>query len=90
LQVLRTSHPIWLLAVYPNDSPADLLRGEIVFDSPASAVSLADDEQQMRVNATAAFVLCQAITPGMVAKGHGKIVNFCSLTLNGRWQGYVL
>jgi NAD(P)-dependent dehydrogenase (short-subunit alcohol dehydrogenase family) len=25
----------------------------------------------------------------MAAKGYGKIVNFCSLTLNGRWQGYV-
>ena len=25
----------------------------------------------------------------MKAKGYGKIVNFCSVTLNGRWDGYV-
>ena len=25
----------------------------------------------------------------MKAKRYGKIVNFCSLTLNGRWGGYV-
>ena len=61
----------------------------VIVNRPVSAVSLADYEQQMRVNATAAFALCQAVTPGMVAKGYGKIVNFCSLTLNGRWQGYV-
>jgi NAD(P)-dependent dehydrogenase (short-subunit alcohol dehydrogenase family) len=25
----------------------------------------------------------------MKAKGYGKIVNFCSVTQNGRWDGYV-
>src|ERR1700757_770805 len=25
----------------------------------------------------------------MIAKHYGKIVNFCSLTLNGGWEGYV-
>ena len=25
----------------------------------------------------------------MKAKAYGKIVNFCSVTLNGRWEGYV-
>lgn len=25
----------------------------------------------------------------MKAKAYGKIVNFCSITLNGRWDGYV-
>jgi NAD(P)-dependent dehydrogenase (short-subunit alcohol dehydrogenase family) len=25
----------------------------------------------------------------MKAKRYGKIVNFCSITLNGRWDGYV-
>jgi NAD(P)-dependent dehydrogenase (short-subunit alcohol dehydrogenase family) len=25
----------------------------------------------------------------MKRKGYGKIVNFCSVTLNGRWEGYV-
>jgi NAD(P)-dependent dehydrogenase (short-subunit alcohol dehydrogenase family) len=61
----------------------------VIVNTPVSAVSLADFEEQMRVNATAAFALCQAVTPGMAAKSYGKIVNFCSLTLNGRWQGYV-
>jgi NAD(P)-dependent dehydrogenase (short-subunit alcohol dehydrogenase family) len=51
--------------------------------------SLAEYEDQLRVNAAAAFALAQAVAPGMIAKHYGKIVNFCSLTLNGGWEGYV-
>ncbi len=45
-------------------------------------------EDQIRVNSSAAFALARAIAPGMKHKRYGKIVNFCSLTLNGRWDGY--
>lgn len=51
--------------------------------------SLAEYEDQIRVNSSAAFALARACAPGMKAKRYGKIVNFCSLTLNGRWDGYV-
>jgi NAD(P)-dependent dehydrogenase (short-subunit alcohol dehydrogenase family) len=33
--------------------------------------------------------LARAAAPGMKTKGYGKIINFCSVTLNGRWDGYV-
>lgn len=46
-------------------------------------------EDQIRVNSSAAFALARACAPEMKRKGYGKIVNFCSLVLNGRWDGYV-
>jgi NAD(P)-dependent dehydrogenase (short-subunit alcohol dehydrogenase family) len=51
--------------------------------------SLAEYEEQLRVNAAAGFALAQAVTPGMITKRHGKIVNFCSVTLSGVVEGYV-
>jgi NAD(P)-dependent dehydrogenase (short-subunit alcohol dehydrogenase family) len=51
--------------------------------------SLAEYEEQLRVNAAAGFALAQAVAPGMIAKRYGKIVNFCSVTLNGVVEGYV-
>lgn len=51
--------------------------------------SLDEYEQQIRVNSSAAFALARAVAPGMKAKRSGAIVNFCSVTLNGRWDGYV-
>ncbi|WP_296615553.1 SDR family oxidoreductase [Sphingomonas sp.] len=45
-------------------------------------------EEQLRVNAAAAFALAQGVAPGMRTKGGGRIINFCSITLNGRWTGY--
>ncbi len=52
-------------------------------------MSLTDYEEQVRVNSSAAFGLVRAVAPTMKARGYGKIVNFCSLVLNGRWEGYV-
>jgi NAD(P)-dependent dehydrogenase (short-subunit alcohol dehydrogenase family) len=51
--------------------------------------SLAEYEEQLRVNAAAGFALAQAVAPGMIAKRYGKIVNFCSVTLSGVVEGYV-
>jgi NAD(P)-dependent dehydrogenase (short-subunit alcohol dehydrogenase family) len=51
--------------------------------------SLAEYEEQLRVNAAAGFALAQAVAPGMIAKHYGKIVNFCSVTLSGVVEGYV-
>ncbi len=31
----------------------------------------------------------QAVAPQMKRRRYGKIINFCSLVLNGRWDGYV-
>ncbi len=61
----------------------------IIINKPAAEFSLAEYEEQIRVNSSAAFALVKALSPGMAAKGYGKIVNFCSIMLNGRWEGYV-
>lgn len=61
----------------------------IIINKPAAEFSLSEYEEQIRVNSSAAFALVKALSPGMAAKGYGKIVNFCSITLNGRWEGYV-
>jgi NAD(P)-dependent dehydrogenase (short-subunit alcohol dehydrogenase family) len=61
----------------------------LIINRPFEDVAVADYEDQVRVNSSAAFVLAQAVAPSMKAKGYGKIINFCSITLNGRWDGYV-
>lgn len=61
----------------------------LIINKPFMQFSLADYEDQLRVNATAAFALSQAVAPTMIKKGYGKIVNFCSVTLTGVVEGYV-
>ena len=51
--------------------------------------TLEEYEDQVRVNSSAAFVLSRACSKHMRAKLYGKIVNITSLTLTGRWDGYV-
>lgn len=60
-----------------------------IINRPFEDFSLEEYETQVRVNSSAAFALVQAVAPAMKAAGYGKIVNFCSITLNGRWEGYV-
>jgi len=61
----------------------------LIINRPFEEVPVSDYEDQVRINSSAAFVLAQAVAPAMKAKGYGKIINFCSITLNGRWDGYV-
>ena len=61
----------------------------LIINRPFEEFSLDEYEEQMRVNATAAFALARAVAPGMKARHSGRIVNFCSVTLNGQWDGYV-
>ena len=61
----------------------------LIINRPFMDFSIAEYEEQMRVNASAGFALAQAVAPGMIAKNYGKIVNFCSVTLNGVIEGYV-
>ena len=61
----------------------------LIINRPFMEFAIAEYEEQMRVNAAAGFALAQAVAPGMIAKGYGKIVNFCSVTLNGVVEGYV-
>lgn len=61
----------------------------LIINQPFESFTLDQYEQQIRVNSSAAFALARAVAPGMKARGGGTIVNFCSLVLNGRWDGYV-
>ncbi|MDE1995417.1 MAG: SDR family oxidoreductase, partial [Rhizobiaceae bacterium] len=61
----------------------------LIINKPFEEFSLEEYEDQVRVNSSAAFALTRAVARAMKQKGYGKIVNFCSVTLNGRWDGYV-
>lgn len=61
----------------------------LIINRPFEEFSLQEYEDQIRVNSSAAFALVQACAPAMKQKRYGKIINFCSITLNGRWDGYV-
>ena len=71
--------------------PFDILvnNAAMIVNTPFEAVTLEDYEQQMRVNAAAAFALARACAPAMKARCWGRIVNMTSLTLNGQWDGFV-
>jgi NAD(P)-dependent dehydrogenase (short-subunit alcohol dehydrogenase family) len=61
----------------------------LIINRPFEEFSIKEYEDQIRVNSSAAFALAQACAPSMKERGYGKIINFCSITLNGRWDGYV-
>jgi NAD(P)-dependent dehydrogenase (short-subunit alcohol dehydrogenase family) len=61
----------------------------LIINKPFEAFSIGDFEDQMRINSTAAFALSRAVAPAMKRQGSGVMINFCSVTLNGRWDGYV-
>jgi NAD(P)-dependent dehydrogenase (short-subunit alcohol dehydrogenase family) len=61
----------------------------LIINKPFEDFSIDEYEDQLRVNAAATFALVRAIASKMKQKRDGKIINFCSVTLNGRWDGYV-
>jgi NAD(P)-dependent dehydrogenase (short-subunit alcohol dehydrogenase family) len=61
----------------------------LIINKPFEEFSIEEYETQLRVNSAATFALARAVAPAMKRKRDGKIINFCSVTLNGRWDGYV-
>ena len=61
----------------------------LITHKPFEEFSIQEYEEMMRVNSTAGFALTQIVAPSMKQKRWGRIINFCSLTLNGRWEKYV-
>lgn len=61
----------------------------LIINKPFENFSLAEYEDQIRVNSSAAFALVRACAPYMKKAGYGKIINFTSITLTGQWDGYV-
>ena len=74
-----------------NEGGIDVLvnNAALIVNRPFEQFSASEYEEQLRVNSSSAFVLVRALAPAMKAKGYGKVINFCSITLNGRWEGYV-
>jgi NAD(P)-dependent dehydrogenase (short-subunit alcohol dehydrogenase family) len=74
-----------------ENGPIDVLinNAALIINKPFQDFSLEEYEEQLRVNAAAAFALIRAVAPAMKTKGAGRIINFCSITLNGGWEGYV-
>lgn len=77
------------LADAPGGIDVLINNAALIINRPFEEFSLAEYEDQVRVNSSAAFALAQACAPGMKAKGWGRIINFTSITLNGQIDGYV-
>jgi NAD(P)-dependent dehydrogenase (short-subunit alcohol dehydrogenase family) len=60
-----------------------------VTNKPHEEFSVAQYEEEIRVNSSAAFVLARAFSTHMKHRGSGKIVMITSLTLTGHWSGFV-
>ncbi len=61
----------------------------LITHKPFEEFSTGEYEDVVRVNSSAGFVLTQAVAPAMKERGYGRVVNFCSITMNGRWEQYV-
>lgn len=46
---------------------------------PMTEMSVEDFRQVVDIDLTAPFIVSKAVLPGMVRKGHGKIINICSM-----------
>ena len=46
---------------------------------PMTEMDCADFRQVVDIDLVAPFIMAKAVIPGMIAKGHGKIINVCSM-----------
>jgi gluconate 5-dehydrogenase len=83
--VARPDEAKGALAVTLAEGPIDILvnNAGIHRYGALAELDLARWQEVIDVNLTGAFVVSQAIVPGMIAQGHGKIVNVCSLMSEG-------
>lgn len=72
-------------ALLDSAGPVEILVNNAAVNprDPIETYSLDEFTRVQTINAHAAFVLCQAVVPGMKQLGHGAIVNIGSLTLSG-------
>jgi NAD(P)-dependent dehydrogenase (short-subunit alcohol dehydrogenase family) len=80
-----------VLALAETVGGIDILVNNAAFvvNKPHEEFSIAEYEEEIRVNSSAAFVLSRACSVHMKRKKYGKIVNLTSLTLTGHWEGFV-
>jgi NAD(P)-dependent dehydrogenase (short-subunit alcohol dehydrogenase family) len=60
-----------------------------ITNRPHEEYSIEEYEKEVRINSSAAFVLSRLCSTHMKEKRYGKIICLTSLTLNGRWEGFV-
>ena len=46
---------------------------------PMTEMSTEEFRQVIDIDLTAPFIVSKAVIPGMIKKGHGKIINICSM-----------
>lgn len=51
----------------------------IIKREPMTEMSVEDFKQVIDIDLTAPFIVAKAVIPSMLAKGHGKIINICSM-----------
>ena len=62
---------------------------------PMTEMSVDEFKQVVDIDLTAPFIVSKAVIPGMIKKGHGKIINICSeygeynIQCNGLGPGYI-
>ena len=62
---------------------------------PMTEMSVEDFKQVIDIDLNAPFIVSKAVLPGMIKKGHGKIINICSefgeynIQCNGLGPGYI-
>ena len=62
---------------------------------PMTEMSVEDFRQVVDIDLNAPFIVSKAVIPGMIKKGHGKIINICSefgehnIQCNGIGPGYI-
>ena len=76
-----------LLADVARAGPLDILVNNAAIDpiGPIESYDSAAYDETQAINARAAFLLSQAVVPGMKQRGGGAIVNIMSVTLSGGW-----
>ena len=70
------------IPVIENDvAPVDILvnNAGMIKRIPILEMSAADFRQILDVNLTGQFIMAKAVAGGMVERGHGKIINICSM-----------
>lgn len=80
-----------LLADVARAGPLDILVNNAAIDpiGPIESYNAAAYDETQAINARAAFLLSQAVIPGMKQSGGGAIVNIMSVTLSGGWPDKV-
>ncbi len=68
-------------AIAKDLGPVDILvnNAGIIKRVPMTEMTAAEFRQGVDVDLTAPFIVSKAVLPGMIEKGHGKIINICSM-----------